>query len=267
LAEHHRSDSAGHDPFLARESAYVRVVGNAARERHMMSVTDIDEQPGAEVVQLHPAKAKKASERKWGKPVMDLGFCIIPSLLLRAQARLGLNPTQLAVLMHLADYWWEAERKPFPRMQTLGERLKLSPRQARRYVAELEAAGLVTRIERRAAHRGKLSTCPAWSSVYSSLSRNSGRSKRKTRLAGELSPGQVSDRERGPPDEIVWACKEPRPLWSSTCAARGGLPRRGALDKVTAGRRWQSAAGEVSRVRTSPVGRGRKLRPTPLRYV
>jgi predicted transcriptional regulator len=123
----------------------------------MMSVTDIDEQPGAEVVQLHPAKAKKASERKWGKAVVDLGFCIIPSLLLRAQARLGLNPTQLAVLMHLADYWWEAERKPFPKMQTLGERLKLSPRQARRYVAELEAAGLVTRIERRAAHRGKLS--------------------------------------------------------------------------------------------------------------
>jgi len=51
----------------------------------------------------------------------------------------------------------EAERKPFPKMQTLGERLKLSPRQARPYVAELEAAGLVTRIERRAAHRGKLS--------------------------------------------------------------------------------------------------------------
>jgi hypothetical protein len=47
----------------------------------------------------------------------------------------------------------------------------------------------------------------------------------------------------------------------------GGYPDAGALDKVTAGRRWQSAAGEVSRVRTSPVGRGRKLRPTPLRYV
>ena len=47
----------------------------------------------------------------------------------------------------------------------------------------------------------------------------------------------------------------------------GGYPDAGALDKVTAGRRWQSAAGEVSRVRTSPVGRGHKLRPTPLRYV
>jgi predicted transcriptional regulator len=88
---------------------------------------------------------------------MDLGFCITPSLLLRAQARLGLNPTQLAVLMHLADYWWEAERKPYPKMETLGNRLKLGPRQVRRYIAELEDAGFVTRIERRAPHRGKIS--------------------------------------------------------------------------------------------------------------
>jgi hypothetical protein len=70
-------------------------------------------------------------------------------------------------------------------------------------------------------------TCPAWSRVYSSLSRNSGGSKRKTRLAGELSPGQVSGCERGPP-EIVLACEESRPLWSQTCAAPGELPESGA---------------------------------------
>ena len=122
-----------------------------------MNNDDVTEAGGADVIQLHPAKAKKASERKWGRAVMDLGFCIIPSLLLRAQARLGLNPTQLSLLMHLADYWWDAERKPYPAMKTLGARLKLSPRQVRRYVAELEQAGLLTRIERTASHRGKLS--------------------------------------------------------------------------------------------------------------
>ena len=122
-----------------------------------MKDDDMNSQSGAKVIPLQPLKAKKASERKWGKAVMDLGFCIIPSLLLRAQARLGLNPTQLAVLMHLADYWWEAERKPYPKMETLGNRLKLGPRQVRRYIAELEDAGFVTRIERRAPHRGKIS--------------------------------------------------------------------------------------------------------------
>lgn len=111
----------------------------------------------AEIVTLHPGKATQASERKWGKPVMKLGFSIIPSLLLRAQQRLGLSPTHLAVLLQLADYWWDEARKPYPSKKALSERLGIGPRQLQRYIAELEAAGLVTRIEHRAAHKGKLS--------------------------------------------------------------------------------------------------------------
>jgi hypothetical protein len=109
------------------------------------------------VVPLRPQKANlKASERKWGKKVLESGFCIVPSLLLKAQRRLGINPTQLALLMHLADHWWDANRDPFPSKKTLGDRLGICPRQVQRYVAELEAAGLAKRIERKAAHRGKL---------------------------------------------------------------------------------------------------------------
>ncbi len=120
-------------------------------------MSDSKKDGSAKVIPLRPLKATKASERKWGKGVMGLGFCIVPSLLLRAQARLGLNARQLAVLMHLADFWWNAERKPYPSKKTLGERLRLSPRQVQRIIAELETAGLVQRIERRAAHMGKLS--------------------------------------------------------------------------------------------------------------
>ena len=47
-----------------------------------------------------PEKTRE-SDKKWGPKVMALGFCVVPSLLLRAQQRLGLNPTQLAVLMQL----------------------------------------------------------------------------------------------------------------------------------------------------------------------
>ena len=117
---------------------------------------DKDDQT-AKVVQFRPNSASKASERKWGRPVMSVGFCIIPSLLLRAQRRLGVSPTQLAILMHLADYWWDVERKPYPTKKTLGERLGLGPRQVQRHLADLEQAGLVQRIERRAPHRGKIS--------------------------------------------------------------------------------------------------------------
>lgn len=121
-----------------------------------MSKDDQQEQT-AEIIKLPVSKASKMSERKWGKPVMDLGFCIVPSLILRAQRRLQVNPTQLAVLMHLADYWWDVNRKPFPSKKTLGDRLGLSARQVQRYIADLEKMGLVKRVERRAAHRGKLS--------------------------------------------------------------------------------------------------------------
>lgn len=109
------------------------------------------------VVQLKPQKATRASEQKFGKDVMALGFSIVPSLLLRAQKRLGLNPTQLTILMHLLDYWWDADRKPYPSKATLAERVNLGERQIQRYIAEMEQAGLVRRIERTAAHKGKLS--------------------------------------------------------------------------------------------------------------
>ena len=108
------------------------------------------------VVRLHPPKdTGRASEKKWGKEVIALGFCIVPSLLLRAQNRLGLNPTQLAVLMQLCDFWWERDRKPYPGKAVLAERLGVSPFQVQRHIADLETAGLVKRVECRAAHGGK----------------------------------------------------------------------------------------------------------------
>ena len=99
--------------------------------------------------------SQRESEKKWGKKVMALGFCVVPSLLLRAQRRLGLNPTQLAVLIQLCDFWWKSGENPYPSKKTLGQRLSLSPRQVQRYIADLEKAGLVKRIERRSRHGGK----------------------------------------------------------------------------------------------------------------
>jgi len=109
------------------------------------------------VVSLPQKSSSRSSEKKWGKAVCDLGFSIVPSLIFRAQARLGLNATQLAVLLQLADYWWDQERHPYPSKATLGERLQLSPRQVQRYIKELEEAGFVQRISRFASHKGRLS--------------------------------------------------------------------------------------------------------------
>ncbi len=133
-------------------------------------MTDPTEPQGsATIIQLNPAKAQRASERKWGKKVMDLGFCIVPSLLLRGQQRLGLNATQLAVLMHLADYWWDLERKPYPTKKTLGERLNLKPRRVQQIIAELEKAGFVRREVRSSHHRGQLSNAYDLSGLVAKL--------------------------------------------------------------------------------------------------
>ena len=121
-----------------------------------MSETEPPESAGDTPPPRPPKSATKASEEKWGAAVIKLGFCLVPSLLLRAQQRLKLNPTQLAVLMQLGDYWWDPARKPYPSKKTLAQRLGLSARQVQRHIADLEQAGLVTRIERRGSDGGKL---------------------------------------------------------------------------------------------------------------
>ena len=114
-------------------------------------------QDSATIIRLHPAKAARSSDEKWGAAVMKIGFSIVPSLLLRAQRRLLLTPTQLAVLLQLCDYWWDERRKPFPSKEALADRLGLSPRQVQRHVADLEEMGLVARLERTGSHGGRLS--------------------------------------------------------------------------------------------------------------
>ena len=108
------------------------------------------------VIPLRTEKAHRASEKKWGVGVVRLGFVIVPSLLFRAQGRLGLSATQLAVLLQIAEYWWDPQRRAYPGTNALADRLKLSQRQVRRHIAALEGAGFLKRIERTAAHRGKL---------------------------------------------------------------------------------------------------------------
>ena len=128
----------------------------------MITDTTLDEEITPDGEDANPSKPGKpkttrASAEKWGREVLELGFCVLPSLVFRAQRRLGLNPTQLAVLLQLADFWWDAARKPFPKKVDLADRLGLSDRQVQRLIAELEKAGFVRRIERTASHRGKIS--------------------------------------------------------------------------------------------------------------
>jgi len=108
------------------------------------------------VVPLHvpsASTAKNRSERKWGKEVMDCsGFTILPSLLLRAQKRLGLSATELMLVIQLVDFWWTEEQIPWPTKETLGQRLSLSDKQIQRLARGLEERGYVKRVVRKTRH-------------------------------------------------------------------------------------------------------------------
>lgn len=99
----------------------------------------------------------KASARKWGAKVLEHGFSIVPSLLFKGQARLGINGMQLAILLHLADFWWDSDQHPWPAKSTVAERLGVSSRQFQKHIEALEKRGYVKRIERLSSRKGKLS--------------------------------------------------------------------------------------------------------------
>jgi len=88
---------------------------------------------------------------------MKHGACILPSILLQAQARLLINAQQMMVLLQLAEHWWKHESKVFPSKSSLAERVGLSEKQVQRHVKVLEAKKLVRRIQRTSPGKGKIS--------------------------------------------------------------------------------------------------------------
>ncbi len=121
-------------------------------------MTGVALEKGAKVLPMKPAAAqKKQSEKKWGTEVMKHGYCILPSILLQAQARLCISPQQMVVLLQLAEHWWREDSKVFPAKAVLAGRVGLSEKQIQRHIAALEQKKLVQRKERIVPGRGKVS--------------------------------------------------------------------------------------------------------------
>lgn len=112
--------------------------------------------------------AKRESEAKWGKEVMDVGYCIVPSVLLRAQARLGLSGQQLVLLLQLYEHWWKNDKLPYPKKDTLATRMGISAKQVQRLTQQLEKAGYIQR-RRRSTYRGQTSNAIDFSGLVKRL--------------------------------------------------------------------------------------------------
>lgn len=101
-----------------------------------------------------PTGAEKKPDRvtqgkkKWGGEVWGLGYTQLPSLLLRAQNRLGLSSAQLNVLLHLCEFWWSQERRPYPSKAVIANRIGIEPKQVQRILRDLEKRGYIQRNPR-----------------------------------------------------------------------------------------------------------------------
>jgi len=87
-------------------------------------------------------------KRKWSTLLTKPGWVSLPSTILEAQAELGLEPVDINIILHLANYWWTKEKKPYPSKATIASRMNRTPNAIQKRIARLEKMGLVKRIER-----------------------------------------------------------------------------------------------------------------------
>jgi hypothetical protein len=100
------------------------------------------------------AETLRRNEAKWSKPLMAAGWNAIPSIIIEKQQALGLDAIDMNIIVHLSNYWWRADTLPFPSVATIAQALGIKPRTVQKRVADLQAVGLLTRIERRKTRYG-----------------------------------------------------------------------------------------------------------------
>lgn len=91
------------------------------------------------------APEKSSTERIFGSKVYSHGYTGVPNILLRAQNRLGITPTQLTIIVQLLGYYYDPLRPPFPTKRDLAKRIGITEQTIRINIKALEEAGLVTR--------------------------------------------------------------------------------------------------------------------------
>lgn len=89
----------------------------------------------------------KPAATKWGGAVSSgrYGYQLVPDVLLRQQQAVGINCTELAVLVNITMHWWESDREkwPHPRCDQIARRIGASPRTVQRCIGRMSKLGLM----------------------------------------------------------------------------------------------------------------------------
>ena len=91
------------------------------------------------------AASKNNQLDKWGT-AGRAGYQIVPNVLIRAQRHLGLDATDLVVLLNLTLHWWGAQSHPFPSASIIAKRMGVSRRTVERRLGGLEKKGFIKKL-------------------------------------------------------------------------------------------------------------------------
>lgn len=86
------------------------------------------------------------ARKKWGNEVFESGYLIFPTVILRCQRFLDLEPMDVLILMNIAMHWWNYDDLPYPRPSAIGRRIGVSTRTVERRIAIMQKRGLIVRL-------------------------------------------------------------------------------------------------------------------------
>ena len=103
------------------------------------------------------SKANFDPRSRWGDKLVNDGFCIIPTRIIkRWSAVKGLDTTDLALVANLAAFWWTSNSLPFPSTTTLAKNMGVSKRTVERRIQKLVKMRLISRGKEVQAEDGPL---------------------------------------------------------------------------------------------------------------
>src|SRR6059058_362979 len=103
---------------------------------------------GAQPAEQQKQEKLRQSEKKWTQTLIQAGWLIIPSIILERQQGLGLDATDVNILLHLARHWWTSDNLPYPSKRTIAECMGIDTSTVRRHLADMEKRGIIKRLAR-----------------------------------------------------------------------------------------------------------------------
>jgi len=116
---------------------------------HVEALMSAEAQPVAAAAAAPVLKeSKEVLTKKWTKPLIDVGYTAIPTIIVQRMGVLGLAPLDFAILCQLASYWWSPDQLPHPSSKAIADAIGMKHATVKKRPSALEKAKLIKRVHR-----------------------------------------------------------------------------------------------------------------------